>query len=488
MSNVPSFQSEAPPAAPALRRPLWPTLLAWLVVLGAVGTRVALPYLAPEQEPGQQEGMQDVLLRMQARYVVGAANSFGHRHDLLRQVEGFNAGSLPERLRFAILAGELEGPKEASKCLDQTRAALSKKEIRPQPGREEIALLDVLDRLYSDYTQGRLNAPSVSPQQRQQLVRRLGWFGELALAPAGANAEQRENALSQAYRTFWMMFGGVLGGLGFAFLGLMLLVGFLILAGIGYFRSALSAGISHGGIYAETFALWMLFFFGASFAALVVGIPEEQRLWWEGGIMLLSLVVLGWPVLRGIPWAQVRQDVGLTFGRRPLLEPAAGIGCYLMSLPLLGLALLVILLVMIIQQSLQGGEAGPNNPLTRAAHPIVRELAQGDWGTRLFLLVLAGVVAPLVEETMFRGVLYRHLREATRRLGTVGSFLVSAGVVSFLFAVIHPQGLIAVPLLMALALGFALAREWRGTLVPGMVGHSLNNALVFLFLILALGD
>jgi len=42
--------------------------------------------------------------------------------------------------------------------------------------------------------------------------------------------------------------------------------------------------------------------------------------------------------------------------------------------------------------------------------------------------------------------------------------------------------------LMALAMGFALTREWRGTLIPGMVGHALNNAMVMLLLSVALGD
>jgi membrane protease YdiL (CAAX protease family) len=54
------------------------------------------------------------------------------------------------------------------------------------------------------------------------------------------------------------------------------------------------------------------------------------------------------------------------------------------------------------------------------------------------------------------------------------------------FAVVHPQGLIAVPVLMGLALGFTLAREWRGSLVPGMVAHSLNNGLVTLLILLTL--
>jgi membrane protease YdiL (CAAX protease family) len=106
----------------------------------------------------------------------------------------------------------------------------------------------------------------------------------------------------------------------------------------------------------------------------------------------------------------------------------------------------------------------------------------------LQIFFLASIVAPIVEETMFRGVLYRHLREATRWLDPVASILISALVSSFIFAVIHPQGVLYVPVLMALALGFVLAQEWRGTLLPGIVGHGLNNGLVLLISIVMLGD
>ena len=97
-------------------------------------------------------------------------------------------------------------------------------------------------------------------------------------------------------------------------------------------------------------------------------------------------------------------------------------------------------------------------------------------------------LGPLAEELLFRGVLYRHLREASAGLGLVLSVLFSATFVSFIFAVIHPQGLEAVPLLMGLAFTFCLVREWRGSLVPAMIAHGINNSLVLIFLILAMGD
>ena len=85
---------------------------------------------------------------------------------------------------------------------------------------------------------------------------------------------------------------------------------------------------------------------------------------------------------------------------------------------------------------------------------------------------------------MFRGVLYRHLREMSDRLGFTLSVILSALIVSFVFAVIHPQGLLGVPVLMGLALAFNLAREWRGTLIPAMIAHGINNGAVTLLLYL----
>jgi membrane protease YdiL (CAAX protease family) len=113
-------------------------------------------------------------------------------------------------------------------------------------------------------------------------------------------------------------------------------------------------------------------------------------------------------------------------------------------------------------------------------------LAHGDILTWLQVYALASIVAPIVEETMFRGFLYRHCRELTHRLGRAGSAVLSALVVSFLFAAVHPQGLMLVPPLMCLALGFSLAREWRGALLPSMFAHGVNNGLVTTLAMIAL--
>ena len=116
------------------------------------------------------------------------------------------------------------------------------------------------------------------------------------------------------------------------------------------------------------------------------------------------------------------------------------------------------------------------------AHPIIEQFARSSVRELMPLLFLACVVAPIVEETMFRGLLYRHLRDGTRSW-KLGGLIFSALVVNVIFAAVHPQGLFAVPMLASLACGFILAREWRGTLIPSIIAHGMNNALILSALI-----
>jgi membrane protease YdiL (CAAX protease family) len=277
----------------------------------------------------------------------------------------------------------------------------------------------------------------------------------------------------------------VLLALGIGLAGFIGLIVFLVFVIIGKVKG-MRTGTGHGSIYAETFAVWLILFLGISLAVsrLFHGISMLT----QAAFMFLSLLALGWPVLRGIPWRQVREDLGLNFGRNPILEPIIGLGCYAMALPLVAIGLLITYFLLMIQRSSSEGAGNPFAPTNMPTHPIVETLAHGGWPEILGVILLASVAAPLIEETMFRGVLHRHLREASSRFGPALSFIISALVVSFLFAVIHPQGVLAVPVLMALAFGFTMAREWRGTLVPAMVGHALNNGIVTILLAAALGD
>jgi membrane protease YdiL (CAAX protease family) len=119
--------------------------------------------------------------------------------------------------------------------------------------------------------------------------------------------------------------------------------------------------------------------------------------------------------------------------------------------------------------------------LAKAAptHPIQFEVGK-SWWTNFQLYLLACVWAPVVEETMFRGALFHHVR---RRW----NWVISAALVSLIFAAIHPQGWAAIPALGALALIFAAIREWRGSIVAPMTGHFIQNFFVTTMLIVMAG-
>ncbi|MQA99251.1 MAG: CPBP family intramembrane metalloprotease [Actinobacteria bacterium] len=93
-------------------------------------------------------------------------------------------------------------------------------------------------------------------------------------------------------------------------------------------------------------------------------------------------------------------------------------------------------------------------------------------GEVVLLLVDAALIAPFVEELIFRGLVYRYLRG---RWNVIGAVIVS----SALFAATH----LIVPLMPVLfALGIVLARitERYRSLYPAVAVHGLNNGLAVL--------
>jgi membrane protease YdiL (CAAX protease family) len=463
-------------------------ILAWAVI-GAVACWMAWRQAAeaPQRRAADLAPLSSALGDFQSRYLVGAASLFGgQERQLLQQAEALDRGPAAERLRYVVLTGEFAGPKEALRRID---ALVGQQEAAADNDEQALAqTVELMRRLYDDLAAEKLDAPSLVPADRERLTTRLGWLGRLVLHPAGGPDKQgREELIASARGTMIVTLVAVAAFFMAGLVGFAGLVGLVVLLLLRKQSRALVMRTGQGGIYAETFALWMLVYIGLSYAVAMLPI-ERNRLLFLGGAMLASLAVLAWPVVRGVPWRQVREDIGLHLGRRPWLEPFAGAGCYLTALPLLLAGVLVMLVLMAVERALRGdaGAAGLT-PDSMPSHPIVHWVVNAPWWGRVQVLIVAAVVAPIVEETMFRGVLHRHLRDATWRLGYVASVVASATVASFVFAAIHPQGWLGVPPLMALALAFTLTREWRGTLVPSMVAHGINNAVATWVLIWLVG-
>ncbi len=455
------------PAAPSPRgRPL----IAWTVIILVVAGLFVLHML---YEPAAGEEQFDAF-ELQARALVGAASLGPASSEVYTtEVKELNKGSVGQRLRFVVLAGELAGPAEALDRLHELPDLECQAQLTASP--DEKAAGETLDRLYQDYEADAYTAPTVSESDRKQLRRQLGWFGDLALSPRdGPDLAARAAVLAPARRIV-IVFGGVmLAGLFAGAVGCTLLVLFAVLWR--RIRSRFVVGSQFGGVYAETFALWIILYIGLGW--LIHRFAPNLPLALKAGLSQFgSLIVLTWPVLRGASWRQVRQDIGWRAGDKPALEPLYGVACYLAALPV------VIVLMLVVVLTIQLGPKWIKPP----THPIAGDVLHSDWWGWLQILFVASVGAPIVEETMFRGVLYRHLREATAGRGRWYSVVVSALVAAFLFAAVHPQGWLGVPPLMGLACGFTAAREWRGSLIPSMTVHALHNGTLLLMLILAAG-
>jgi uncharacterized protein len=114
-----------------------------------------------------------------------------------------------------------------------------------------------------------------------------------------------------------------------------------------------------------------------------------------------------------------------------------------------------------------------------AVHPDQHQTTLRDLGAGhgAAVTVLIGVLvvgfAPLVEEFFFRGFFYGALR-------TRFTFLTAAVIDGIVFGAVHaPTGVQAVPPLIVLGIALCVAYEATGSILPGVVLHSLNNMIAF---------
>jgi len=313
----------------------------------------------------------------------------------------------------------------------------------------------------------------ISDDDVKLLDKNLPWFGPLLVSTAQRNVEF-EAALERS--AIQLMIALV----AFACIALVAGLGgvvWLVILAVRYAKNTLVDPLHDASLCGSTlpwmFAGWFIMTIAIAIALSIV-VSRAERLSGSGALLItivamsLPLVAVMLPMRTGKSWQQIRRDIGLHSGRGVLRECAYGVTVYATAIPLLVVgAVLAMILSLIFSQDLAG-----------ASHPIQKELLDGDGTERLLLLLIAAVIAPIVEEIIFRGVLFRHLRDLSRRWGRGLSFVASAIGSSLIFAAIHPQGIVFVPILGALAVAFCLAREMRGSLISCMVAHGINNALV----------
>lgn len=164
-------------------------------------------------------------------------------------------------------------------------------------------------------------------------------------------------------------------------------------------------------------------------------------------VLLLYLVLL-----RGLNPAEL-------FGLRRLSVPGAAVRAFLFIIPVY---VLVALVAAIVAHAAQG--VWPDN----GPQDVVKAFrAAKDLPLRVVMGITAVIVAPLVEETVFRGFIYGVLKRYT---DSWFAALCSAS----LFALVHMHVGSFVPLFV-LALGFCAAYERTGCLLVPMFMHAFFN-------------
>lgn len=194
----------------------------------------------------------------------------------------------------------------------------------------------------------------------------------------------------------------------------------------------------HGAVYLEAFALW---------AGIRAAIIAAVYFGWrppliEYSFWFAQLVAIAYAFVRCHSIRNPLTDWGWRGGTTVWREVAIGLvaGVVLRSIRFLP------------QAALDSGDS-------------VLLLASG--GTLAILLSV--VVGPILEETLHRGALYRHLRD---RLRWPIAVLISASV----FACAHAP-MSRWPFVFVGGLGYALLREWRGSLVAPLAAHGVSNLL-----------
>ena len=185
--------------------------------------------------------------------------------------------------------------------------------------------------------------------------------------------------------------------------------------------------------------------------SLLVGASGQEQM--AVGSLFLETVfyLLGIAVVLGLVLLRRRASRSALGWRLPRLR------WIFLALPAAAAAYLVLTGIVAFTQALFPGAQNGQVPQV-----------QGEYGHYVGLAIPAvSVVAPIVEETFFRGFIYGWMR---RHL----SVPVAAILSGCFFGLVHFQPVIFVPL-SVLGVGLALLYEYSGSLLPGMIVHGLFN-------------
>lgn len=366
--------------------------------------------------------------------------------------------SRTDRFRAAIVIAELQGPSDAVDRLTRLRA-------EAEPGG---ALAHEIGWLLPRYEAAAAHKPlpELPPDVVGAMRGRHGWFADLA------NAFGRDDA----HPDRWYVIAGAERFIAFsafanAFQWIQLLLG--IVFAVTVIIVIAQNGVENSDdphvpttIYLQAFCVFALLFSTYLMThVFLLGV--------EGAISLVVSEAITWscalaaiyPLLRGVKFRELLHDLGFIAPRGVPRELLMGVVGHLAGIPIGWLGALV---GNIVDAALGASDEGS------AGIPLYETPMSGS----LILIVISAVSsclwAPIVEETMFRGCLYRWCRV---RLTWIPSTLLTAAV----FGAIHPYSVGGMISVFSGGLVYGLLREWRQSLYAPIVAHALHNGTLQFF-------
>ena len=312
----------------------------------------------------------------------------------------------------------------------------------------------------------------VSQDGRDRLIQRYAYFGRLATTHGLDDDDPARAELLEG--------GGAIVTV-LLLLGLLILVVFLtglVLLAVGAvglasgrMKMAFEPPAPGGSVFIEVYALFVAGFLVMTVGTTIVSTINEPVAALVALLVQWSLLLVPfWPLMRGMKGSEFRRAIGLYRGRGLIREIWAGVLAYIASVPVFFFGVAMTFILMIVAEAIRMSMGADPAPLPE--NPVVDIVSQGDPVVLGLIFVLATVWAPLTEELVFRGALYRRLRS---RL----VWPVAAIIVGLLFAFMHSYGPLMVSPLIALGFMFSFMREWRGSIIACITAHFIHNFSVF---------
>jgi len=492
---VRNVRTKDPGSKRAARIGLWLGLLLVLAVFvlnqsgnSAAGLEPTALQKPPTTDPLALASKLGVRLAAAARETGGPDGVETIRKMIGKQIQD-QAVSDVDRARGALLVGEFIGPSEGLARIDALEADEAFK-LRTQDG----YLYPLAPLVKTELTLFRKVLEATPPvadalddAEEAKLIADHGWIGKLALARGLPSTDVSRQAVERGWQRMVIVLSvlGVVVGVGS--LGAVgCFIAAFVLGGIGRLKPRFVRPLPGGSVYIEMLPVFVAGFLLVSLGlplllGITLGKPAAEDLRWKLAAQWLLVPLCFWPLWRGsMTWRDFAERLGWDKGRGVFKEIACGIGAYLALLPIYAVVVLLTVLAVNIKHTILSGGLGGGGASGSApqlpSNPILDIIINASTLELVMFFVLATCWAPLVEEAVFRGGVYRHLRS---RLPVV----LCAAISAILFGAMHGYDPLLLGPVICLGFGFALVREWRSSLIAPMAGHFIHNAVTLTFVI-----